>query len=700
MTINSTGEFRNGHVRRSPVPAAHSDRSFPTRVFTQTGIEFGCDYNPEQWAPEVWIEDVGLMREAGVTLVAVNIFGWALLEPRPGEFHFDELDRIVQLLHDNGIGINLGTGTSSPPPWLTTLHPEVLPAAEDGTTRWPGGRQAWCPSSPVFREYALRLAREVARRYGAHPSVRLWHVSNELGCHNALCYCDVSARSFRRWLVRRYETVGALNAAWGTTFWSQRYGSFDEILPPRATISSRNPGQVLDFARFSSDEVLSYYLAESEIVRSESSVPVTTNFMVTAHIRTLDYWRWAPHVDIVANDHYLDHRLRDPLHELSFSADLTRGLAQGAPWLLMEQATGAVNWQPRNIAKVPGEMIRNSLTHLARGADGICFFQWRASAQGSEKFHSGMVPHAGTDSETWREVLVLGGMIGRLREVLGSRVVADVAMVFSWEAWWATDLDSRPSRDVQYIDQVHRIYRALWESGITVDLVAPGADLSDYRLVVVPTLSLVTDADSASISRFVENGGTALVTFLSGIVDENDRIRLGGYPGAFRELLGISIDEFFPLDVGETVALDDGSSATIWTERIRLRGADAVASYTNGPVAGMPAITRHQTDAGASWYVGTSLDAADLTKLVLTIADQAGIATHPEFGRSELELVRRRSTHHEYVFAINHGGGDVTVPIVGHELIHDETVGSGLLVPAGEVRVVRTAAFPDEGARS
>ncbi len=669
------------------------------RVFQQTGIEFGCDYNPEQWPEEVWLEDVALMREAGVTLVAINVFGWALLEPRPGEFDFRELDRIIELLADNGIGINLGTGTSSPPPWLTSLHPEILPAAEDGTTRWPGGRQAWCPSSPVFRDYALRLAREVGRRYGAHPAVRLWHISNELGCHNALCYCDTSAIAFRRWLARRYETVGALNAAWGTTFWSQRYGSFDEILPPRATLSSRNPAQVLDFARFSSDEVLAYYLAEAEVVRAESALPVTTNFMVTAHIRTQDYWRWAEHVDIIANDHYLDHRLADPLTELSFAADLTRGLAQGSPWLLMEQAAGAVNWQPRNIAKTPGEMVRNSLTHLARGADGICFFQWRASVQGSEKFHSGLVSHAGTDSANWGEVLQLGRILGSLREVLGSTVIADVAIVFGWEAWWATDLESRPSLDVTYLDQVHRLYRALWQAGVTVDVVRPGAELSGYRLVVVPALSLISDADAAVVSRFVENGGSALVTFSSGIVDENDRVRLGGYPGAFRELLGISTDEFFPLGADQTVTLDDGSSGRIWTERTRLRGADAIASYTSGALAGFPAITRAEAGHGAAWYLGTTLDADALRELVQRVAGEAGVATHPEHGQNGLEVVRRRSADHDYLFAINHGDAAVSLDASGHELLTDDAVVGTLTVPAGEVRVLRTRPPAHEGER-
>jgi beta-galactosidase len=657
---------------------------------------YGADYNPEQWSPEVWLEDARLMREAGVNLVAINIFGWAQLEPLRGEYDFAGLDAVIAVLHEHGIGINLGTGTSSPPAWLVHEHPEALPEMADGTKRYFGGRQAFCPSSPAFREHSLRLVERVAERYGSHPAVRLWHVSNEIGCHNAHCYCAVSAAAFRGWLRKRYVTLDALNDAWGTAFWSQRYGAWEHIQTPRLTVSTGNPAQALDFMRFSSDELLAQYRAEEAVLRKHSGIPVTTNFMVTAHIRNQDYWAWAEHMDVIANDHYLDHRLADSRSELSFAADVTRGLAGGGPWMLMEQATSAVNWQPRNIAKAPREMLRNTLTHVARGADGISFFQWRASLQGSEKFHSAMLPHAGEDSKVWREVVELGAVLDSLAEVTGSRVVADVALVFDWQSWWATDLDSHPTADVRYLEQVHASHNALVAEGYTVDILPPGASLDGHRLVVVPSLYTVSDADAAAISRFVEAGGSAVVTFFSGIVDEDDRVRPGGYPGAFRELLGVSSEEFFPVDPAVELRLSDGTTASTWTEWVRLRGAEAVATFEDGPLPGIPAVTRNTVGAGSAWYVGTVLEAGALRGVLTTAADAAGI-DRPLPLPAGVELVRRRGDAADYLFVINHSDAAIDLPAAGTELITATAVDGTLHVPAGEARVVRESPLTEEG---
>jgi beta-galactosidase len=652
-------------------------------------IAFGGDYNPEQWPREVWDEDVRLMREAGVNLVSVGIFSWALLEPEEGRFEFGWLDDVLDLLHANDVAVDLATATASPPPWLSHRYPETLPVDRNGSRRWPGGRQAWCPSSPVFRDRALALVEAMADHYAGHPALVLWHVSNELGCHNAHCYCDTSAVAFRHWLRRRYGDLETLNAAWGTTFWSQRYGSWDQILPPRIAPTYANPTQQLDFRRFSSDELLSHYRAERDVLRRITpGVPVTTNFLVTGQFSAIDYHGWAPEMDVVSNDHYLRAADPDAHIELARSADATRALADGGPWLLMEQATSAVNWQPRNLAKWPGQLLRNSLQHVAHGADGICFFQWRASRAGAEKFHSGLVPHAGTDSKVWREVVQLGRVLETIGEVAGTRVESEVAILFDWQAWWACELDSHPSVDVRYTDVLQRFYRAFWNAGVTVDVTHPSTDLSRYRLVVVPTLYLVNDGAAASLQQYVDNGGTVVVTYFSGIVDENDHVRLGGYPGAFRHLLGLTVEEFFPLRQGETVRLDDGSSADVWTEWLHPRGAEILASYEDGPLPGVPAVTRHGRGHGTAWYVATRLDDKGTADLVERLLRAAGV--EPVAGSQPgVEVVRRSGSGRSYLFVLNHTADDASVDAHGEDLVSGRRCAGRLEVPAGAVAVVR-----------
>ena len=657
-------------------------------------IAYGGDYNPEQWPREVWEEDVALMREAGVNLVSVGIFSWALLEPEEGSFEMGWLDDVLDLLHRNDISIDLATATASPPPWLSHRYPETLPMTQDGRRLWPGGRQAWCPSSPIFREKALALVEQMAGRYGGHPGLVLWHVSNELGCHNPHCYCDVSAAAFRHWLRERYGDLDTLNEAWGTAFWSQRYGDWDEVLPPRAAPTFPNPTQQLDFRRFSSDELLAYYEAEREVLRRHTpDIPVTTNFMV-AGFKEMDYHSWAPAMDVVSNDHYLRGEGPDTHVELSFGADVTRGLAGGAPWLLMEHSTSAVNWQPRNLAKLPGQMLRNSLQHVARGADGVCFFQWRSSRAGAEKFHSGLVPHAGTDTKIWREVVQLGKALDALGEIRGTTVEADAAMLFDYQAWWACELDSHPSVDVTYLDQAHRYYRALWEAGVTVDVVHPDTELDRYRLVLVPTLYLVSDAAADRLRQYVRGGGTILVTYFSGIVDESDHIRLGGYPGAFRDVLGVRTEEFFPLRGSETVALDDGTGADVWTELLHLDGAEAVASYADGPLPGVPAVTRHGFGDGAAWYAATRLDAEGVRRLVDRLTAGTGVDAAAPSRSPGVEVVRRIGGDRSYLFVLNHTDEEAGLPCGGTDLLTGTTHADSLRLPAGGVAVLREGRQP------
>ncbi|GGX45955.1 beta-galactosidase [Streptomyces chartreusis] len=661
------------------------------RELSVPGIAYGGDYNPEQWPEEVWAEDMRLMREAGVTMVSVGIFSWALLEPSEGSYDFSLLDRVLDLLHGHGIAADLATPTAAPPAWFFRAHPEALPVDKDGRGLSYGSRQTFCPSSPAYRQAALRMAGELARRYADHPALAMWHVHNEYGCHNAECYCDESAAAFRRWLRRRYaDDLDALNDAWGTRFWSQWYYDWDEILPPRPTGAVPNPTQQLDWRRFSSDELLSLYEAERRVLlEAAPEIPATTNFMVMYNFDALDYWRWAPKLDVVSNDHYLQSADPESEIDIALSGDLVRSLA-GGPWLLMEHSTGAVNWQPVNRAKGPGEMRRNALAHVARGADGIAYFQWRAAKAGAEQWHSAMLPHAGTDSRIWQDVVRLGADLKALAEVRGSVGTAEVAVVWDWNARWAMELPSQPSGELRFQDLVRAWYEPLWRAGVAVDFVRPDADLSPYRLVLAPSLYLVDDAGAANLTGFAERGGTLAVGFHSGAVDANCHVRLGGYPGAFREALGVRTDELFPLLHGESVGLSGGGTGTLWSERVRLSGAEPVESYTTGPLTGVPAVTRHRLGAGTSWYLATLPDEPTLAVLLDRIRTEAGVRPVRETAPG-VEAVLRRGPDADYLFLINHTDRPAEVAVAQNatELLTGKPAPGSVAVPAGETAVVR-----------
>ncbi|GAA4725814.1 beta-galactosidase [Pedococcus ginsenosidimutans] len=660
-------------------------RSWPNRR-----VALGGDYNPEQWPREVWSEDMELMREAGVSFVTLGVFSWSWLEPAKGEYDFAWLDDIMELLHANDIAVDLATATATPPPWLSQAHPEILPVDHEGHTLWPGSRQAWCPSSPVYRDYALALTTQLAQRYHDHPALAMWHVSNEYACHNIPCYCDTCAAGFRVWLQRRHETLERLNDAWGTAFWSQRYTDWEQVLPPRLTTTFANPTHVLDYKRFQSDTLLDFYRSEKAVLTELSpGVPVTTNFMTLAHFDHLDYHQWAAEQDVVSTDHYVVATLEDPQAELAFSGDLTRGLAGGRPWMLMEHSTSAVNWQPVNPAKVPGGTLRDSLAHVARGADTLGFFQWRQSRSGSEKFHSALVPHAGRDSARFREVVELGRVAKRLGEVLGSRVEADVAILWDYQAQWAASGPAMPSSALGYARTPHAVHRRLRERGITADVVHPSADLTAYKVVVVPTLYLVSDEHASAVAAAAEAGAQVLVTFFSGISDEDDHVRLGGYPGAFRDLLGVRVEEFFPLLAGDEVALE-GGTGRLWSEDVTALDAQVLQRYTSGPLTGRPAVTRRATGRGAAWYLSTLLDDASLGALLEQVTSAAGVSPVVEVPAG-VEAVRRRGADGSWVFLVNDTDTEQHVPVTGHDLVGDREFTTTTGLAPGAVAVVREA---------
>ena len=622
---------------------------------------YGGDYNPEQWPSDVWDDDVRLMQRAGVTVATVGVFSWARLEPRDGEFDFGWLDDVLDRLHAGGIRVDLATATASPPPWLALQHPEMLPVTADGVRLSIGSRQHYSPSSAVYRRYADRLVRKLAERYGQHPALEAWHVNNELACHVPQDFSDQSAAAFRTWLQTRYGTVEGLNEAWGTQFWSQRYGSFDEVMPPRAAPTFKNPTQLLDWDRFSSDAWLAVYRAEAAILRAATpDVPITTNFM--GFFKSLDYWSHAAEVDFVTDDHYPDPA--DPSAPMIAAAtrDLMRSLGDG-PWILMEQATSAVNWRARNAAKPMGMHRLLSLQSIARGADGIMQFQWRQSKAGAEKFHSAMVPHAGEDSRIYRETVALGEELAGLADVKGARQDARVAIVLDWDSWWALEQEATPST-LSYPAILLRWYAELWRRGVLVDFVRPEGDLSRYAVVVAPGTQVLSEAAQRNLAGVSRRGGRLVVGYQTGVLDERLHVILGGYLGALREVLGVRVEEFAPpaepsISGGPVSGLEiaglAAGAAQEWGEIVRVDDAEVLSTFVGGLLDGLPAITRRAQGNGAAWYVATAPD--DLAAVVDAVLSGSGVEPAAADLPAGVEAVRRG----DRLFLLNWGANPVDV---------------------------------------
>ncbi|GAB3653415.1 beta-galactosidase [Glycomyces tarimensis] len=638
----------------------------PNIIPTVDGLAFGGDYNPEQWPRKTWDEDVELMREAGVNLVSVNIFSWASLNPGPGRWEFGQLDDIMGLLAENGVKVDLATSTASPPPWFSQQYPETLPVDAEGHRLNYGARAEYCPHAPAFQKAVVEMASKLAERYAGHPALAMWHIGNE---YYRSCYCDAAAEAFRTWLRERHGDLDGLNHAWGTTFWSQTFTDWDQVLPPRVSAETPNPGHVLDFRRFSSDALLKLFRSEAEAVAERCpGIPITTNLMVTGDFTAHNYHRWSEHLTgpdrLIATDHYIIPE--GPIEaeaQVAFGADASRGLAGGEPWLLMEQAANSSAWRGGYFAKKPGEQLRHSLSYVARGSEGAMFFQWRASRYGTERWHSAMLPHGGTETKTWREIKTLGTWLSKLAEIKGSTVQSQAAILLDYESCWAASTPGQPSGSMKSYPELRRWHAALWRRGVVTDLAHPEADLSRWPVVFAPALYLLDD--DANLRRYVAGGGTLVVGPYSGIVDRNEHVH-PGLPGALRDLIGVRVEEFCPLREGATVALDDGSEGETWTEIARAEDAETVANYIGYPSTG--AIFRRELGKGEVWYLSTRL--ADLDPF-LDRLDLSGAL--PGLPRG-VEAVRR--THEDgrsYLFAINHTDRAYTVPTEGTDLLTGAT---------------------------
>lgn len=664
---------------------------------------YGGDYNPEQWDRSVWPEDMRMLQLAGMDIATINVFSWAMIQPNEDTYQFETLDAIMDMLHQNGIYACLATSTGAHPAWMARQYPDVLRTDFEGRKRKFGGRHNSCPNSPSYRLYSSRIASKLAERYKDHPALLLWHVSNEYGGD---CYCENCEAAFRVWLQQKYGTLDKLNEQWNTRFWGHTFYDWEEIVLPNALSEQWSgnrtnfQGISLDYARFNSDSMLDCYKLEYDAIKQHTpDVPVTTNLMGT--YKPLDYFKWAKHMDIVSWDNYPS--ADTPFSLTAMTHDLMRGLKGGAPFLLMEQTPSQQNWQAYNTLKRPGVMRLWSYQAVAHGADSVMFFQLRRSVGACEKYHGALIEHVGHEhTRVFRECAQLGEELHKLgNKLLGARQSSKVAIMYDWENRWAIEYSSGPTIALDYVKEVHKYYDALYQQGIQADIVSFEDDLSAYQVVLAPVMYMVKPGVAARIEAFVQAGGTFVTTYFSGIVNENDIVTLGGYPGELRKLLGIwaeEIDALFPDQSNRIIMKEslgnlgakDTFSCSLLCDLIHSEGADVLAEYGDDFYAGMPVLTRNHFGSGQAWYVASSPEASFLQGFLGEICKQHDIQPLPG-KQANIEVTRRDKDGTGYLFIMNHNAGPTVIDLgleTGINLLTGQTVSGQTEIAGYDVMIV------------
>ena len=628
-------------------------------MIRQDRIYFGGDYNPEQWDEATIEQDMKLFEQAHVNMVVLPVFGWAKLEPQEGVYDFEWLDRILDKLWSHGIRVCMATPTTAQPAWMSHKYPEVLPVDIQGRRRTHGMRVFFCHNSLKYRERAAAIAEAMASRYQNHPALAGWHIANEYGTY---CYCPNCRAKFREWLRKRYKTPQGLNEAWNLAFWGRQITDFEEMeLPSELNDDYRfYPPIQQDYLKFTTDSVIECFENEYQILKKYTpDLPVMTN--MSGYIKKLDQFELCKHLDIVGWDNY-----PAPFEDPSLPAlkhDIMRGLKQGQSYWVTEQSPNQQNWQPYNVLKRPGEIRRLAYQGLAHGADTALFFQMRQSQAGQEKFHGALISHEGSgNTRIFREMTQIGRELQGMGDLsVGARTAAKVGLIMDWHNWWAVELSSGPSRDLQYLPQVQKYYKAFYKRNIAVDILRYDQNLEAYDVILTPCLYQMRGDLAQRLEEYVRHGGTLVASVFSGIAQENDKVILGGYPGGLRKTLGIWIEETDALPPNRRNRMRivaEGFTKTSYDcgmlfDSIHLEGAEALAVYEQEFYAGVPCATRYELAKGVSYYVGTDPELQFLEDLAERICTEKALQAPMEVPEG-IECTRRYTDQNEIFYLINH----------------------------------------------
>ena len=642
----------------------------------------GGDYNPDQWLdyPDILKDDLRLMKLANVNTMTVGIFAWSALEPTEGNYNFEWLDKIIDDVYNQGGRVILATPSGARPAWLSEKYPEVLRTNDRREKMLHGGRHNHCFSSPIYREKTQKMNYKLAERYGNHPALIMWHVSNE---YSGDCHCELCQENFRDWLKNKYKTIENVNKAWWGPFWSHTYTDWSQIESPSSIGENAVHGLNLDWKRFVTDQTIDFYENEAKPLRELTpNVPITTNFMADTDdlipFQSLNYEKFSKHVDILSWDCYPAwhndwETTKDLATKVGFINDLYRSLKQ-QPFLIMECTPSGVNWHNVNKAKRPGMHTLASMQLLAHGSDSVLYFQWRKSRGSSEKFHGAVVDHDNSEeNRVFKEVSQVGEILDKIKEIKGSMKQSKVAIIYDWENDWALkDAQGFGKESRRYPQTLQSHYKYFWDKNISVDVVTPQQDLSKYSLVVAPMMYMMTEETMDRFRDYVKNGGVLVGSYLSGLVNETDLTYLGGWPKTLQEIYGIDvkeIDTLYPKDRNSIKFGNESFEVVDYCTIIEAKEAEVLAKYEEDFYKNTPAITKNNLEKGKAYFIGARTNQEFLSKFYDKIVKDLDINEVEDFiSECGISIQIRENKDEKYYFVMNFTEEEKNIEIKGSYL--------------------------------
>ena len=660
---------------------------------------FGVDYYPELWVhpyggsaenPEgEWERDADSMVKAGINVVRIGEYTWGVCEREEGKYDFTWLRRVMDIMARREISVVLGTPTAAPPIWLVKKHPEILPVDEKGVTRHEGTRRAVCLASDIFWDYAKRIVSAMAKTLGDHPQLVAWQIDSGIGGHQMEhSFNEETRREWHLWLQAKYETIERLNDLLGLRFWGQVVTEWDQVPMPKLAPTMHNPALLLDWNRFCSDTIVGFIKMQADVLREICPQhPVTTN--LRALQRRFDHFDMANVLDFVSVES--NAAIKAKSAELACEIDILRSLKKEGirtpdgdyGFWAIEQKAGQVNFQDVNSLVRPGIIRLFTYQLISRGASGVLYYRWRQPRIGNEKFYGAVQPHhLHGHSRTFREIAQVGEELKLLAPALkGTKVVAETCILYSHDNDWSLQQPMQPNKFFSLREHIQLIYNALHDKNIQVDFARPTEDLSRYRLVFAPSLHLMAGGEADRLKLYVQNGGTLVTTFNTGLVDEHQIAPDTGYPHDLTDLFGMEVVEFDPLPPGEENHLTfKGSfptthlhSARLWCDLIEPKDCQVLAIYAKDFYAGKPAMTMNTFGLGKAIYIGTMSHQHFYTDLAVWLRQMCNL--HPLLKVPDtVEVSMRQKEGTKVFFLLNHQNSPVRIQF--YKPMHDFLTGS------------------------